>query len=328
MASKQQDYNSHSSEEEEEHDHEEVEQMSPALVSPTKSNKSRSSVSAEAYGKFNVKGDFKARVITKTADQKERILEKLSKAFMFANLEPKEKNVVIDAMEEVKVAKGEWIIKQGDDGDNIYVIDAGDLDCFKVLNKGEEPTFLKTYHPGEAFGELALLYNAPRAASIQAKTDCVLFALDRETFNHIVKDAEVKRRERFENTLSKIELLESIDPYERSKIADVVTVEKFKSGDTIITQGSAGNKFYFVEDGTASASKVLQGKTEEEEVYKYHAGDYFGELALLKNEPRAANVKATSDVTLLALERDTFNRVLGPLTDILKRNTQKYEKYV
>lgn len=47
---------------------------------------------------------------------------------------------------------------------------------------------MKTYVPGEAFGELALLYNAPRAASIIAKTDAVLFSLDRQTFNNIVKD--------------------------------------------------------------------------------------------------------------------------------------------
>ena len=51
--------------------------------------------------------------------------------------------------------------------------------------------FLKIYEPGEAFGELALLYNAPRAASIKAKTDCLLWALDRNTFNHIVKDASM-----------------------------------------------------------------------------------------------------------------------------------------
>ena len=52
-----------------------------------------------------------------------------------------------------------------------------------------EATYLKTYVPGEAFGELALLYNAPRAATIVAKTACVLWQLDRNTFNHIVKDA-------------------------------------------------------------------------------------------------------------------------------------------
>jgi len=49
--------------------------------------------------------------------------------------------------------------------------------------------YLKTYKPGEAFGELALLYNAPRAASIKAKTDAILFSLDRETFNNIVKQS-------------------------------------------------------------------------------------------------------------------------------------------
>lgn len=58
------------------------------------------------------------------------------------------------------------------------------------LQPGEsQPKHLKSYEPGEAFGELALLYNAPRAATIVAKTDSSLWVLDRNTFNHIVKDA-------------------------------------------------------------------------------------------------------------------------------------------
>jgi len=54
---------------------------------------------------------------------------------------------------------------------------------------------------------LSLLYNAPRAATITANNDCILFALDRDTFNHIVKDAAAKKREKFENLLSSIEIL-------------------------------------------------------------------------------------------------------------------------
>jgi cAMP-dependent protein kinase regulator len=66
---------------------------------------------------------------------------------------------------------------------------------------------------GDAFGELALMYNAPRAATIRAKTDGKLFLLDRITFNRIVKEAAEKKRNLFETTLKKVELLDSIDPY-------------------------------------------------------------------------------------------------------------------
>ena len=108
---------------------------------------------------------------------------------MFNALEPKELNIIVDAIEEVKVAAGENVIVQGDQGDCMYVLESGSLDCTKVFPGQSEPTFLKTYQPGEGFGELALLYNCPRAATITAKSDSVVWRLDRETFNNIVKDA-------------------------------------------------------------------------------------------------------------------------------------------
>lgn len=77
----------------------------------------------------------------------------------------------------------------------LYLVDKGELDCYRKMKKtDEEDTYLKTYKPGEAFGELALLYNAPRAATIKAKVDSVCFSLDRECFNNIVKEGSLKRR--------------------------------------------------------------------------------------------------------------------------------------
>ena len=93
------------------------------------------------------------------------------------------------------------MIRQGEDGSELFVVESGTLSCQKIFKGKSGAVFLKRYEPGEAFGELALLYNAPRAATIVADSDCVLWSLDRETFNHIVKDASRKRREKYESFL-------------------------------------------------------------------------------------------------------------------------------
>lgn len=65
-------------------------------------NKGRTSVSAEVYGMYNKKSAFVARVVPKTEDQKARIMKRLSQAFMFQALDEKEKEIVVNAMDEKK----------------------------------------------------------------------------------------------------------------------------------------------------------------------------------------------------------------------------------
>ncbi|CAD8139632.1 unnamed protein product [Paramecium pentaurelia] len=294
---------------------------------PAAARKQRASISAEAYGQYNRKESFQPRVIVKSQQQKEIISKRLSQSFMFASLDSREKDIVIDAMEERSYNVDDWVIKQGDNGDNLYVVDQGELNCFKRFTKEGENKFLKVYYPGESFGELALLYNAPRAASIQSKTNSVLFALDRQTFNHIVKDAAMKKREKYVNVLKQIELLSMMDPYERSHVADAIKSASFQKGEYVIREGEQGDIFYMIEEGNLIATKTLVQGQDPVKVFQYKEGDYFGELALLKDIPRQANVVAETEVKLIYLDRHSFKRMLGPLEDILRRNTEKYQKY-
>ena len=186
---------------------------------------------------------------------------------------------------------------------------------------------MKKYEAGDAFGELALLYNAPRAATITADNEALLWVLDRETFNHIVKDASRNRREKYESFLAKVRILESMEVYERSVLSDAFIEEAFNAGDVVIRKGDEGHKFYLVEEGELFATIKMEGHEEEKEVMQYKPGDYFGERALIQNEPRAANVIAKTNVKLVSMDRHSFKRLMGPLDTILRRNMEVYEVY-
>ena len=96
---------------------------------------------------------------------------------------------------------------------------------------------------------------------------------------------------------------------------------------TLNTQGEEGDTFYLLESGTAYATKENGEGEEPIRVMEYQKGDYFGELALMRNTPRAANVIAESPCVCLTLDRHTFKRLLGPIDEILKRNMSIYEEY-
>ena len=102
---------------------------------------------------------------------------------LFRHLEKEQKEFVARAMFVMEFKNGDTIITQGDNGDNFYVIDRGNVECFKYEDGPEDETLVHTYSPGGAFGELAIMYNAPRAATCRAISDCRLYALDRKVLS-------------------------------------------------------------------------------------------------------------------------------------------------
>lgn len=173
---------------------------------------------------------------------------------------------------------------------------------------------------GGSFGELALMYNAPRAATVvSAEPSCTLWALDRVTFRRILMESTFARRRMYESFLEEVPILSTLTPYERSKIADALETQKYTTGDLIITEGDPGHSFYLLESGEADAYKGDPSN----KVLHYKKGDFFGELALLNDAPRAASVVASSDVKVASLGKNAFQRLLGPVEGILRRT--KYQ---
>lgn len=283
----------------------------------------RHSVSAEAFGAFNKKKEFKPLVFPKTPEQVSRIEKIIAKSFIFNSLDPAELKIVIDAMQERRYQPKEWVIKQNDDGEELYIVESGQLDCFKEFTKGAEKTYLKTYVPGESFGELSLLYSVPRQASIQAKVSCVLWSLDRSTFCNIVQSSVVTRREKYDQFLRKVKLFKGMDPYDISKLGETLKQVHFEADEFVCKEGDQGNEMYLVEQGSLVALKQINGKPKD--VFEYSTGDYFGELALLKRVPRQASIRAKTKCTLLCITKEVFDRLIGDRNPQIMENLSKYE---
>ncbi|XP_053153392.1 cAMP-dependent protein kinase type II-alpha regulatory subunit isoform X2 [Hemicordylus capensis] len=285
---------------------------------------------AEAFNPDEDEEDIEPRVVhPKTDEQRCRLQEACKDILLFKNLDQEQLSQVLDAMFERKVQPQEHVIDQGDDGDNFYVIERGLYDIF-VARDGQARC-VGRYDEHGSFGELALMYNTPRAATIVATTEGALWGLDRVTFRRIILKNNAKKRKTFELFIESVPLLKSLEPSERMKIVDVIGEKTFQDGERIISQGDKADSFYIVESGEVKIlikSKTITGKdaNQEVEIARCKKGQYFGELALVTNKPRAASAYAVGDVKCLVMDVQAFERLLGPCMDIMKRNITHYEE--
>ncbi len=264
------------------------------------------------------------KVIPKNEAETGRILEILKNNVLFKHLDPEQMNTVKDAMVLVEYKNGDDIIKQGDDGDNFYVLDEGTVHC--SVKKDEEVVFQMDYGVGDSFGELAIMYNAPRAATCTASSDCKLWALDRVSFKVILMKTTISKRNIYKGFLQQVPILAELTEYEILTIADALQEVSFNEGEVICKQGDKGDTFYIIKEGTAVCTQK-NASGAEGEVARLTNGAYFGEIALLTSKPRQATVTVVGDLKCLTLDRKTFQRVMGPLQDILMRNLEQYTKF-
>lgn len=270
--------------------------------------------------------EFVKKVIPKSQGAVDRIKLAMQDSILFQTLNEQQTTDIIDSMIEVKVRGGEDVCRQYDDGDFYYIIDSGNFEV--IIKDGpksspEEPTLRHTYEGKGSFGELALMYNCPRTATIRAVTEGVVFATDRQTFRQIVIKSQAKQRQLYENFLAKVPLFENMTSVERSSVADFLVEQTFEDGECLIREGEAADKFFIIEKGVAKATQTENG--EQIVINTLGAGDYFGERALITNTPRSATIVAVGQLVVATMDRSAFERVLGSVTTIMERQISDYK---
>lgn len=239
-------------------------------------------------------------VYPKTPEQVQRIKASIKDNFIFRDLDEEQETGVLNAMQEIRVSANEVVIRQGDVGEYFYVVESGLLHCFIKQEAAPPPAFAahdkdageKASHPGhpefgrkvaectpgKSFGELALMYGHPRAATVLSIEPSTLWRVDRITFRTIILKAAHRRRTMYEHFLSTVPLLSSLSAEERSKVADALTSRVYTDGQVVVKQGEPGDTFFFVEEGEAEVTKKQRTEDGERDIKVSHLrkGEYFG----------------------------------------------------
>jgi len=228
------------------------------------------------------------------------------------NFEATQVTEIVDCMYPIEYAKGALIIKEGDVGSIVYVMEEGKVEVSR------EGKFLSIMPPGKVFGELAILYNCKRTATIKAATDCKLWAIERQCFQTIMLRTGLIRQAEHTAFLKDVPTFKDLPEDTLIKIADVLEESTYKPGDYIVRQGAAGDTFFIIKKGRVKVTKKEESDKEEKFIRNLHKGDFFGEKALQGEEKRTANIICDdeSGVICLVIDRDSFNQMIANLEDI------------
>jgi CRP-like cAMP-binding protein len=262
----------------------------------------------------------------KTAEEREvmgQALKNNANLTKIFSIDDEKTKAIIDRMWKIDVPANEAIIKQGSlDADYFYIVKEG---CFEVTVAAKEQSAMAAagqgvgkVEKGGSFGELALMYFAPRAATLTATVASQLWVIDRKQFKDILAKSSDEMLLTNVKYLDKIGLLKDLKDDEKKELAKALTDMVFYKDETIFSQGEEGKLLYILIEGEVAIEK--DGKIETKLVATASNACIFGERALLSGEPRAASINVISEsAKALTIDKVSFDMLIGPLNEIIKR---------
>uniref|UniRef100_A0A8R1XV56 cGMP-dependent protein kinase n=1 Tax=Onchocerca volvulus TaxID=6282 RepID=A0A8R1XV56_ONCVO len=244
----------------------------------------------------------------KSAGSKQLIRDAVQKNDFLRQLAKEQVIELVECMYEMRARAGQWVIQEGEPGDRLFVVAEGQLQVSR------EGIVLGKLGAGVVMGELAILYNCVRTASVQALSDVQLWVLDRSVFQMITMRLGMERHAQLMAFLSKVSLFENLSEDRISKIADVLDQDYYSGGNYIIREGEKGDTFFILTSGQVRVTQQIEDEPEPREIRILKQGDFFGEKALLGEEVRTASVIAINPgVEVLTLDRESFTKLIGDL---------------
>ncbi|KAL7686618.1 putative cGMP-dependent kinase, protein kinase-like domain superfamily, rmlC-like jelly roll [Plasmopara halstedii] len=250
--------------------------------------------------------------VAKSSESTTLIRQALLNNFLFYTIGHSDIDSIVKFMTEKHAVANEVIIKEDDHGDFFYVVETG------LFSISVHDVIVNSVQRGATFGELALVYNCPRTATVTCSQPGRLWALDRITFRRLVARIKSDQIGECKNALRNVALLQALTETQLSQLAEAAQFVKFAKGERIIKKGERGNVLYIIKSGVVICTDV--GDNHRLESLRLTENDYFGERALMTREPRAANVTAETNVTLIALDRQAFDDQLGSLREVIDHN--------
>ncbi|XP_053730824.1 cGMP-dependent protein kinase 2 isoform X1 [Synchiropus splendidus] len=280
-------------------------------------------VSAEPTSE-NFCGGFRADPVPKAVHKDSCTKQLINKAILkndfLKRLEPQHLKEMVDCMYMKQYSMGQLVIQEGQAGNYLYVLADGLLE---VTQNGK---LLGDMRPETAFGELAILYNCQRTATVKALTQCHIWALDRQSFQTIMMQTTQATYQEYFNFLRSVSLLQQLPEEKLAKIVDCLEVEYFDEGEYIIREGEEGNTFFIIAKGGVMVTQSTEGFAEPQHIKSLGVGDYFGEKALISEDVRSANIVCSeSNTQCLVVDRENFNQMVGTYEE-LQLHLKEYVK--
>jgi cAMP-dependent protein kinase regulator len=272
-----------------------------------------------AAKKLTVAPDFTPPVHPKEVLDVKLIKEALNRNFVFDEISDDDLMPFIDAFESVSFAEGDFIVKQGDPGSHFYIVNQG-----KVRFYVEEEE-VSVASRGDSFGEVALLYTCPQAASVMVTEDGVsVFRVGHMLFRSILKMRTEKLDRQKAKLLEAMECFKDVGKDDLRRLSDAMVAVVYKEGDVLSHKDDKNPPFCVVQEGEIKVTDVNLGAT------KYHQmnlseGASFGDLSISMdlNKHSFGTATAASKGLAYSIDRETFQKIFGSFSRLVIKSLDK-----